>query len=94
MGGSRRTQDLSLKSLNSFTIQSRVKKKQESTSVFKGEFPQEKIGPFDPMIGGIYGHDHTMIVGHECRKIMVLIVHQMSHDRATIGPRSCIDRGS
>ena len=37
MGRSRRTQDLALKLPNSFTIQSRVKKERENTSVFKEE---------------------------------------------------------
>ena len=40
------------------------------------------------------GHDCTMIVAHHLEVIVVFIVHQMSHDRATIGPRSRIDRGS
>ena len=41
VGGSRRTQDLDLKLVNSFTIQSRVKRKQLSTSVFTEEFPRK-----------------------------------------------------
>ena len=40
-GGSRRSQDLVLKSLSCFTIQSRVKKREENTSVFKEELLQE-----------------------------------------------------
>ena len=36
VGGSRRTQDLTLKLPNSFTIQSRVKRKQESSLVLMG----------------------------------------------------------
>ena len=38
--GSRRTQDLAQKLLNSFTIQSRVKRRRESSSIFKEEFPR------------------------------------------------------
>ena len=41
VGGSGRTQDLALKLLNSFTIQSRVERKEESTSVFKEDFAQK-----------------------------------------------------
>ena len=40
-GESQRTQDLAQKSLNFFTIQSRVKRRRENTSVFIGEFPRE-----------------------------------------------------
>ena len=40
-GESQRTQDLAQKSLNCFTIQSRVKRRRENTSVFMGEFPGE-----------------------------------------------------
>ena len=40
-GGSRWTQDLAQILLNCFTIQSRVKRKRESSLVFKEEFPRE-----------------------------------------------------
>ena len=62
-GGSRRTQDIPLKSLNSFTIQSRVKKIREEHQFLK-EISPENLGPFDPVTGGIDSHDRTMIVGH------------------------------
>ena len=63
MGGSRRIQDVALKSLNSFTIQSRVKKRREEHRFLK-EISPENLGPFDPVIGGIDSHDRTIIMGH------------------------------
>ena len=42
-GGSQRTQDLAWKYLNSFTIQSRVKRKQESISIFKEDFAWKSL---------------------------------------------------
>ena len=69
-------------------IQSRVKGKQEGIHRFLREISPEKFGPFDLGRDGIDGYDRTMIMGHQCGEVMVLIAHQMSHDRALIGPRS------
>ena len=91
-GGSRRAQDPSFKLLNSFTIQSIVKKEQGSTSVFKGDFLPKNSGRLIRWRGGIDGHDRTMIMAHQSEMIVVLISPQMSDDRAAIGPRSRDDQ--
>ena len=50
------------------------------------------LGPFDPVIGGIDGHDCMMIVGHQYEAIVAMIVQRACHNRATIVPRSRNDR--
>ena len=50
VGGSRRTQDPAQQSLNSFTIQSRVKKQGEEHRFLKGKF-RKNCEPFDPVKG-------------------------------------------
>ena len=45
---------------------------------------RENYGPFDPVEGQIDGHDHMMIVGHQCEAIVAMIVRRSAHDRAAI----------
>ena len=80
------TQDFPSNSLNYLTSPSRVKRRRENTSVFKGKFFQE-LRTIWSGERAIDGHDRTMIVGHQCEAIVATIARWMSYDHASIRPR-------
>ena len=84
--GSQRTQYLSFKSHSSFMIQSRVKKKRGSTSVFKGEFP--------PDFSAIWSGRESDLMATIARWSWPIIWRDRVLNRKVIWPRSCGDRAT
>ena len=95
-GGSWISQDLSFKLLNSFTIQSRVKKKQEGIHRFLKEISPEKFGPFDSVERQIWwprSHDNRGSSVRGDRGLdCVAIIPWSRGDQATIARWSDHDR--